>query len=1063
MKNIFKKIAVVALAMIMCVSAAMPVTFAEEARCPGEGKTHTSANCDYAVVAQSDATCELGGSVTGKCNKCAVTFVVNSTEKLGHDWETGEVSCLAATKKICKRCGEEEVIPGSATGHAFGEWITKGDKGCFVGNRRYRVCSVCGETEEQTMKEAHSWVVAVYVEPATCKAPGKATYICENKDCGATKTADLWAKGENAPHDYRRWESTDAEVVALTKGAKDPNFAKLSCTKDGARTEICVDCGETRVIYTAMSSYEHTLNDMKYTDATLDINGCKGKFTIPYWECYRCGIMFKDKTADSYAEINVIETFYAKYGSVSPTIKSADYAHLSDAEKAEYYEVYYQYDWKDPSWYETNKPGVIFVAGDNFAKITAAESWSGSGHNGKTTVAATCTTPGFEEINCTKCGTYSFKNTDALGHKFYKDVTKDADKKAALDVFGISYTSSNYGTVWTNVGNVGLKNGSGTIWNKVILPTCTDYAAVEWHCLNSKTCTETKTTPLTGSRNAPYGHNFEENVVLAPTCLTAGLTDNVCSREVKSYSFVDGVKTIVNEKVEGTTDNLLCGKTERKSTPALGHKWVKDTDNVANVTVSCKEDGVQWYECTGCGETKKEDVVSTGVEHLWSFLTYTTENTEPNCLNGSAGYAICTKCDMVEAQLIEKPALGHKYLEIDEEAMKLLKKKGDKLYVDADGKLYTADSTDRVLAAEYIVEGTCTESAIYKVYCQRNGCNITSISEPNKDKVKEEHNIVVVNFYYNPDGVYDANADGSSGDGQTTMTKAVSCTDKSFAYLWYCKDKNCAEYRVENLQLETASKWVDKNGAPAALKKFEFFGTHFNPETGAVITYKDVPDERISGADSLEDAQAVKAPVDENGNITAYAVEIPGTSLVWRYVIDEVTCDNDKVEAGGFYCVECDNVKYTAATNAPKANVTDTRIVHHEVKKGDTLPATCLAYGYTPYTCKNCDYTVQTAFVPKRETHDIDLANPVSTIKATCDKDGARVYQCAYDDCRQFVTVVDKALGHYNVSGDELLTSCLDPKANIENRRCKNCSQIIFSTHNYVNGQCVECGAVKED
>ncbi len=1066
MKNIFKKIAVVALAMIMCVSAAMPVTFAEDAKCPGVGKTHTSGNCDYKVIAQTEASCEIGGSVTGQCNVCSATFVVNSTAELKHDWVMGEVDCLSATKKTCSRCGKEEAVAGSATGHAFGEWITKGDKGCFVGNRRYRVCSACGETEEQTMKEAHSWIVAVYVEPVNCKAPGKATYVCENKDCGATKTADLWAKGENAPHAFEKWDSTKAEVVALTKGVKDPNAATLSCTKDGARTEICVDCGETRVIYTPASTYKHTLKDMKYTEATLDINGCKGSFKMPYWECYYCGIMFKDKTADAYAELNVIETFYAKYGTVSPTIKSADYSKLSDAEKAEYYAVYYQYDWKPAEWYETNKPDVIFVAGDNFAKITATETWWGDGHNGKTTVAATCLTPGFEEINCTKCGTYSFKNTDALGHKFYKDVTKDADKKTFMTKIGVAYTSSNFSTVWSNIGNVGKADGCGKAWNKVILPTCTDYASVEWRCLNDKDCTETKSTPITGSRNAPFGHDFNEVEVLPATCLVAGLCDNVCSRPVQSYVFSGSSKVFSTEKVEGTSDDLVCGKTERKGVPALGHKWVKDTDNVANVTVSCKEDGVQWYECAndGCTATKKEDVVSTGVEHLWNFsYGYLTENTVADCLNGVKGYAICTKCDMLEPQLIEKDALGHKYAEINEDAMKLLKKKGDKVYVDADGKFYNAPATDRVLAAEYIVEGTCTESAIYKVFCQRTGCGITSISEPNKDKVKEKHDIVVVNFYYTPDGVYDANADGSSGDGQSTMTKAVHCTNKTFAYLWYCKDKTCAEYRTENFQLTTASQWVDKDGNAATLKKFEFYGTHFDPETGDVITYKDVADERISGADSMAAAQAVKAPVDENGNIIAYAVEIPGTTLVWRYAIDDVTCDNDQVTSGGFYCVKCNNTNYTAAENSPKAQIGDTRVAYHDVKKGDAVPANCLAYGYTPYSCKNCDYTVQTAFEAKRESHDIDLTKPVSVIKPTCDKTGANVYQCAFEDCRQFVTVVAKPLGHYNVSGQELLTSCLDPNANIENRRCKNCSQIIFSTHNYVDGKCDECGLVKVD
>ena len=1061
MKNIFKKIAVVALAMIMCVGAAMPAAFAADAKCPGNGNIHTSVNCDYTVIAETEASCEAGGFVTAKCNACAVTFVVNSVEELGHDWETNEVICLTATTKTCKRCGKEEAIPGAAVGHVYGEWFVKSEEGCAVGAKRYRVCSVCGATEEQTMSEPHSWVVAAYEEPVNCTAPGKATYVCENKDCGATKTAILWAKAEDSLHNYKRWDSDDAKV--LTKGKKDPNAAKLSCTKDGARTEICIDCGETRVIYTAMSTYQHTLKDMKYHEATLDVNGCKGSFKMPYWECYSCGIMFKDLTADAYAELTKVETFYAKYGTVSPTIKKADYQKLSDEEKAEYYEVYYQYDWKPVSYYQDNEPDVVFVDGTHFKKITATETWWGDGHSGKTTVAATCTTPGYEEINCIKCGLYSFKNTDALGHVFYPDV-KDASTQNTLKG-ALGYSSSASTDKWADLGNVGKALGCGKIWNKVYLPTCTNYASVEWRCLNKvgAQCTETKTTPLTGTRNAPYGHDIEEVEVLPATCTSSGLVDNVCVRPVMSYTITSGTtKIYATEKVEGTSDDLLCGKTERKSVPALGHKFVEDKTAEDYKAVTCKEDGVNVFVCANnCGETKKETVASTGKEHDWIFYSYSTENTVPTCLDGVKGYAVCTLCDMIDPQLVEMDALGHKYVEINDEVTKLLQTKGAKLYVDVvDGKLYNEAATGRVLAAELITVGSCVESAVYKIYCQREGCNLTTVSEPNKDNVKGSHNIVVLTSYYDKNGVYDGDASNSiSKNEYDGIVNGLSCTSVTKGFLWYCKDKNCPDYRKENFELTTASKWVDKNGNAATLNRFEFYGTHFNPETGEAITYKDVADERISGAATLAEAQKVKAPVDENGNIIAYAIEIPGTTLVWRYAVDEVSCDNDQVTSGGFYCVECN-----AYAGTDKAVVGDTRVAHHKVEKGETVSASCLTYGYTPYECENCGYTVQTAFEAKRDSHVIDLsAAPISVIAATCETAGARIYQCADENCRQLVTYVIAPLGHYNVSGDELLTSCFDPNANIQNRRCKNCSEIILSAHNYVDGQCAECGVKKVD
>ena len=1071
MKNIFKKIAVVALAMIMCVGAAMPVTFAEDAKCPGAGKTHAAGNCDYRVIAQAEASCEAVGFVTAQCTGCSVTFVLNSTEELGHDWETGEVSCLSATKKTCKRCGKVEELPGSATGHAYGEWITKGENGCFKGNRRYQVCSLCGHTNEEKMTDDHSWIIAAYEAPVICTAPGRATYACENKDCGATRTAQLWDKAEGASHNYKDWNISESDanysaVVKLTKGAKDPNAAVLSCTTDGAKTQICIDCGVTRVIYTAASTYQHTLKDMKFIEATLDTSGCRGTFKSPIWECYYCGIKFLDTKSDAYddTDITVKESYYAKYGTITPVIKDDAYDRLSDEEKAEYYWIYSEYNWLD---YDDMPEDIIFVDNARFDKATAPKTLWSFGHSGKYTKAATCTEPGIEEVNCNKCGIYSFKTLEPLGHLYYPDVTKDADKDDLLTRFGISYQTTDsskadyYTKVWTAAGNLGKATGSGTIWAKVILPTCTESAKVVWNCLNSTSCKETKEVALTGSRNKAYGHKMTESVVLSATCTTSGLCDEVCVREVESYSFVGGVKTFANEYDENN-NKIVCDRSARKSVPALGHAFVKDTANVLNKAVSCKEDGVQWYKCSnaGCTETKEETIVSTGAEHLWNFAYgYLTENTTVNCISGVSGYAICTKCDMLVPQLVEKAPLGHKFVEIDEDALKILKKQGDKLYVDALGNYSASAGTGKVLAAEYTVQGTCLESAVYRVNCLNDGCAIYQTVEPDKDTVKEGHDIVVLNSWYDVNGVYDADLASNANEYNTTATMIVklSCTSKTYGNLWYCKNENCADYRVEDLTLKTDSKWVDADGNAKAPNKFEFYATHNNPETNEAIKYTDVPDERISGAESLAEAQKVKAPVDENGNIIAVAVEIPGTSLVWRYVVDDVTCDVDQVTVGGFYCVNC------TYTGEGKAIVGLKRADYHDVKKVGTYDASCLTYGYTLYNCKNCDYVLHTDFEPMRAAHVIDYTKPVSTIAATCEKSGANVYQCADENCRVFVTTITAPLGHYNVSGDELLTSCLDLNANIENRRCKNCSHIILSDHNYVDGRCKDCGRIKED
>ena len=138
MKNTFKRIAVIALAVIMCVSAAVPA-FAAGNACPGVGKTHTAFNCTYVEANKQEATCDAAGFVTGKCTTCATIFSVSQTEALGHTWETTAAICGTAASRTCKVCDKVESV-GAELDHLYTAWtLTEGECG-VAGARVTRTC-----------------------------------------------------------------------------------------------------------------------------------------------------------------------------------------------------------------------------------------------------------------------------------------------------------------------------------------------------------------------------------------------------------------------------------------------------------------------------------------------------------------------------------------------------------------------------------------------------------------------------------------------------------------------------------------------------------------------------------------------------------------------------------------------------------------------------------------------------------------------------------------------------------------------------------------------------------
>ena len=202
----------------------------------------------------------------------------------------------------------------------------------------------------------------------------------------------------------------------------------------------------------------------------------------------------------------------------------------------------------------------------------------------ETVVAATCTTGGYTEHKCSKCGdTYKDNEVAALNH----DMTDWAEKTPS---------------------------------------TCTAAQVLEKHCKRTGCDYEE-----TKDGDAALNHDMEWTITLNPTCTADGKKDGACKRTGCTYTETDVkidklghhyVESKTDPKAKAATctedglkveicDNPGCDDDEtRKESviPALGHT---DDGTKAVVTApTCTEQGYTTYHCETCDQDYRDDYVN---------------------------------------------------------------------------------------------------------------------------------------------------------------------------------------------------------------------------------------------------------------------------------------------------------------------------------------------------------------------------------------------------------------------------------------------------------------------
>lgn len=1087
MKNIFKKIAVVALVMIMCVSSIVPSIAAAETTCPGKGEAHRADNCSsYTVIAKTEATCSADGSVTGQCNLCGDRFVVETVKALGHDWNIPTDVCEGTIVRTCNTCGKTGEF-GDAPGHKWSEWTVTGGV-CKVGERRSRTCETCKKVETDVMTGAHNWVVGSYDAPKLCNEPAIANYVCENAGCDAKKTAKLWLKDKDATHGkFMSWDEKQADIlgVALNEVKEhddykaDPNFVEATCSAFGYESMACENCDYVKVVatpkkdhYTPDGAPAGVVANLRFVDEVLE-GGCGGtKPMWAYWQCFDCGARFLAKPT---SEVK----YYAANGTTYPVFKVRELepGTYGIGQNDKYYPLYIDrgYDMTEiGALVEKESQLTSDVKNSDGTVEYSISSRHALAHKFYDVYKAeTCLEDGYYSRRCTWCGFEQSGVLTATGHRYYSDITDAAEQKAVLNallkakVDGIKNT-----TKWADIAP-GKELGENITWIAGEDATCEKNAFYYEICINIHV-TSNCFDDGTGSGTVNPARHDRCSVKITPD----------------------------TEKKENVKEYLLSGK----GYEALGHEWTEGKGTKEGGCVwtgspapTCTASGVYVITCGNCNATKNEPVPAYG--HLFGDEVTAIEGQKPTCLKDGKGEIACTRVGCTEKKTVDMPKseMYHDFKYISaaaanahtpekvEEAIGLLAcgqsldivfscgnkdcpananpatytyKKADHKYADtADAEIYknilTLNTTNKYLtvggkanAVEFIEAGDCTRPASYRLTCLNGNCTMFKSFEITEGFNTGAHSIVFVN---GADNISNTCTEKEDDNVDTPLNEYTIGS-------YYCTVKTCPLYSEEG----TATAY------------FKTYSSHLNAD-GEAISYKDVPDAAISGAASIEEARKVKAPVDENGNVT-YAIDIPGTSLVWMYVVDG-SCSNDGVALGGFYCVNCKDQANLKNDVKPQFIENDKKADHHKLVvtpitdtngngKVDTdersVAATCTTYGYNEKVCKNCNYTLQYDFVAAG--HDEEDFVEIDRVDAGCERDGYVIKRC--DDCKEIVTEILKATGHTNGEFDDdgepikLTGDCRSDLA--INRTCINCTKEIFWDHVYgSDNKCTLCGEKK--
>lgn len=239
-------------------------------------------------------------------------------------------------------------------------------------------------------------------------------------------------------------------------------------------------------------------------------------------------------------------------------------------------------------WYHFNTSGYMetgwITTGDLWYHLAeSGELTCGYPNGGETvkltkTVNATCTTDGYQEYTCSKCGETHQVILPKTGHNY--QVSKKVDATCTADGYDV-YTCSNCKDTYTKTTQQKL----GHDFNKKIDhkdSTCTVKGFDLYQCSR---CNETKKTEL-----ALVDHNYQLTKTVKATCTADGYKEYSCS---------------------------MCNKSYQEKLPKTGHDYDMNTE-VERIDSTCSTHGHVNYACKVCGDIKTVELDLNPENHSYT-------------------------------------------------------------------------------------------------------------------------------------------------------------------------------------------------------------------------------------------------------------------------------------------------------------------------------------------------------------------------------------------------------------------------------------------------------------
>ena len=239
-------------------------------------------------------------------------------------------------------------------------------------------------------------------------------------------------------------------------------------------------------------------------------------------------------------------------------------------------------------WYHFNTSGYMetgwITTGDLWYHLAeSGELTCGYPNGGETvkltkTINATCTTDGYQEYTCSKCGETHQVILPKTGHNY--QVSKKVDATCTADGYDV-YTCSNCKDTYTKTTQQKLGHDfSKKIDHKD--STCTVKGFDLYQCSR---CNETKKTEL-----ALVDHNYQLSKTVKATCTADGYKEYTCS---------------------------MCNKSYQEKLPKTGHDYDMNTE-VERVDSTCSTHGHVNYACKVCGDIKTVELDLNPENHSYT-------------------------------------------------------------------------------------------------------------------------------------------------------------------------------------------------------------------------------------------------------------------------------------------------------------------------------------------------------------------------------------------------------------------------------------------------------------